>query len=363
MDHNSDATAANSVITVSDVSCLSRPPVGYHILEITLISAQDLPPVSKSLRTYALVWTNPNRKRTTCIDQNGNTNPTWNDKFSFKVDDEFLASEKSAVTVEIYTVSWFRDVLVGTVSVNVSNLISPSEKGQKHVALQIRRPSGSPQGMLNIGATLTESTSKSMPLSDLLSSSSGYKKDLELEKRNILEYHNAEDEERERLHAKILQWRRSMTPDMMSDLNGEEFPGKPGSVCNDGSMVNGGSLVNYGSEVCSDVGPSASVVAAEIAKSWQASAAPRKEIMERGVGDSMVLPANLTPEEEKRRKEAAVDDENEEMEMIPKNGGRKKPDNGMYSCFVYGFQFTIVCGANNSNPNKTKKKKSDKSSD
>lgn len=240
---------------------------------------------------------------------------------------------------------------------NVSNLISPSDKGKRLVALQIRRPSGSPQGILNVGAALLESTSRSMPLSDLLSSSSGYKKDLELEKRNILEYHNAEDEERERLHAKILQWRRSMSADMMSDLNCEEFPGKPGSVCN-GSMVNGGSVVNYGSEVCSDVGPSASIVAAEIAKNWQPAAAPRMETMERGVGDSMVLPANLTPAEEKRREEAAAaDDENEEMEMIPKNGGhgRRKSDSGVYSCFVYGFQFTIVCGA--SNPNKTKKKK------
>lgn len=61
------------------------PSNNSHILEISLISAQDLAPVSKSLRTYALTWINPNRKRSTKVDDEGHNNPTWNDKFSFKV--------------------------------------------------------------------------------------------------------------------------------------------------------------------------------------------------------------------------------------------------------------------------------------
>lgn len=60
------------------------PPIN-NILEISLISAQDLAPILKSLRTYAVTWINPNKKKTTRIDNEDHNNPTWNDKFSFKV--------------------------------------------------------------------------------------------------------------------------------------------------------------------------------------------------------------------------------------------------------------------------------------
>ncbi|KAJ8423984.1 hypothetical protein Cgig2_030085 [Carnegiea gigantea] len=154
----------------------------FHVLEINLISAQDLAKVSRSMKTYAMAWVHPDRKLTTRIDTNGATNPTWNDKFIFRVDDQFLKSDTSAVMIEIYAVHWFRDIHVGTVRVLVGNLIPPQTRahninhiGMRFVALQVRRPSGRPQGILNIGVTVLDSTMRSMPLYTQLSASAvGY---------------------------------------------------------------------------------------------------------------------------------------------------------------------------------------------
>ncbi|KAL6522796.1 hypothetical protein OROHE_016643 [Orobanche hederae] len=153
----------------------------FQLLEINIISAQDLEPVSKKMRTYATAWMHPNRKLSSCVDTEGKNNPTWNDKFVFRVDEEFLRRDTSAVMIEIYAVHWLRDVLVGTVRVLVGNLIPPPSRshgshgqhysGMRFVALQVRRPSGRPQGILNIGVALLDSSMRSMPLYRQLSMS------------------------------------------------------------------------------------------------------------------------------------------------------------------------------------------------
>ncbi|GMI70374.1 hypothetical protein like AT2G33320 [Hibiscus trionum] len=146
----------------------------FHLLEINMISAQDLEPVSRrKMKTYAVAWVHSQRKLSTRIDTIGHTNPTWNDKFVFRVDDEFLHRDTSAITIEIYAVHWFRDIHVGNVRAIAGNLIPPVsqrrhrqevELGMRFVALQVWRPSGRPQGILNIGVALLDSTMRSMPL-------------------------------------------------------------------------------------------------------------------------------------------------------------------------------------------------------
>ncbi|PIN04878.1 hypothetical protein CDL12_22588 [Handroanthus impetiginosus] len=156
----------------------------FQLLEINIISAQDLEPVSKKMRTYARAWVNPNRKLSSCVDTEGNNSPTWNDKFVFRVDEEFLREDTSAVMIEIYAVHWFRDIIVGTVRVLVGNLIPPPVRsrrqghhhiGMRFVALQVRRPSGRPQGILNIGVTLLDGSLRSMPLYTEGTSAVGYR--------------------------------------------------------------------------------------------------------------------------------------------------------------------------------------------
>ncbi|XP_059316016.1 uncharacterized protein LOC132066832 [Lycium ferocissimum] len=350
------------------------PSNNCHILEISLISAQDLAPVSKSLRTYALTWINPNRKRSTRIDNEGHNNPTWNDKFSFKVNDEFLYAEDSAVHVEIYTVSWFRDVLVGTIHVLLNNLINPFVKfqnanGKRFVALQIRKPSGIPQGILNMGVTILESSMRSMPLvcKDIMNPSSLDYRDI-LDKKMNENYQEVDDNKQKEINDKVHLWRSFSLG--YSEVNNEDFPNKGGSICN-GSMANG-SMLN-GSELCSDVGPSASIIAAEIAaKRYQLPSQPArlpepplqevqnqpKEIED---GESPIILEDLTAEEayakgltsssrEKWRKETAAA---QSQAVISGHSRRNSEGGGLFSCFgnAYGIEFRIVCGGNNNNNN------------
>ncbi|KAH6778095.1 Calcium-dependent lipid-binding family protein [Perilla frutescens var. hirtella] len=147
----------------------------YQLLEVNLISAQDLEPVTKKMKTYCKAWVHTNRKLTSCVDTEGNNNPTWNDKFVFRVNDDFLQEDNSAVMIEIHTPHWFRDALVGTVRVLIGNLFPPTmptHVGMRFVALQVRRPSGRPQGILNIGVALLDGSLRSMPLPILLRSRS-----------------------------------------------------------------------------------------------------------------------------------------------------------------------------------------------
>ncbi|KAE9589776.1 hypothetical protein Lal_00021614 [Lupinus albus] len=156
----------------------------FQLLELNVISGQDLAPVARSMRTYAVAWVHIDRKLSTRVDTEGHNNPTWNDKFVFRVDDEFLYADTSAIMIEIYALHWFKDIHVGTVRVLVANLIPPPSRpfhnnhapmGMRFVALQVRRPSGRPQGILNIGLTLLDSSMRSMPLYTLNSSAVGYR--------------------------------------------------------------------------------------------------------------------------------------------------------------------------------------------
>ncbi|XP_044487647.1 uncharacterized protein LOC123212539 [Mangifera indica] len=157
----------------------------FQLLEVNIISAQDLSPVSRSMRAYAVAWIHPDRKLSTRVDAHGRNNPTWNDKFVFRVDEEFIRNDTSAVMIEIYALHWFRDIHVGTVRVIVGNLIHPLQRsrrqpnhkhlGMTFVALQVRRPSGRPQGILNVGVSLLDSSMRSMPLYTQLGSAVGYR--------------------------------------------------------------------------------------------------------------------------------------------------------------------------------------------
>ncbi|CAN1242744.1 hypothetical protein LINPERPRIM_LOCUS5443 [Linum perenne] len=134
------------------------------------MSAQDLHQASRKMKTYAVAWIHPNRKLSTRVDALGHTRPTWNDKFVFRVDEEFLYSETSAINIDIYASHWFRDILVGTVRVLVGSVAPPRPNkslpriGNRFLALQVRRPSGRPQGLLNVGISILDNSMRSMPI-------------------------------------------------------------------------------------------------------------------------------------------------------------------------------------------------------
>ncbi|XP_050387667.1 uncharacterized protein LOC126803969 [Argentina anserina] len=142
-----------------------------HVLEINLISGQGLQVPSGTLRrmkTYAVAWVDSSHKIRTRVDKVGAENPTWNDRFLFKVSSEFLARETSGITVEIYAVSSFKDRLVGTVRLILSNFLDLDSKMPSFTALQVRRPSGRFHGVLNVAALVNHESEWSKELDDVL---------------------------------------------------------------------------------------------------------------------------------------------------------------------------------------------------
>ncbi|KAJ8573098.1 hypothetical protein K7X08_009609 [Anisodus acutangulus] len=142
---------------------------GTQILEINLISAQSLKTPIANLRrmqTYAILWVDSSTKLRTKIDHHGDENPTWNDKFLFRVSPEFISRDTSGVSVEIYAVGCIKDDIVGTVRLLISSCLNSnsgtSTATPAFTAVQVRRPSGRFHGVLNIGAAVYSSNDFSL---------------------------------------------------------------------------------------------------------------------------------------------------------------------------------------------------------
>lgn len=317
-----------------------------QMLEVNLISARDLAPVSKSMKTFAVAWIQPDRKLKTRVDPNGHTNPAWNDKLLFRVDnDSFLNDPSASLTIEIYaSSSRGTDALIGTVIVLISNLFPPcssslSSHNMRFLTLQIRRPSGRAQGVLNIGAALLEGTRRSFDLSSV-----GYS-DLVPDPKML--HNNVKDKNSNKIQLRHSKSARSVN----------EFARNRG-------LVMAGSL-------CSDVGPSPSVVAAAIAMGLYPTAAATAMEDDRTVeGSSVVLEDWIEEDDSVEGLKTKIERWRSEIHPIyekqiyhnygrssyrrnnePKQSEhrRARSGGGLFSCFgtAYGCEFSISCGGGN----------------
>ncbi|CAI9095619.1 OLC1v1031608C1 [Oldenlandia corymbosa var. corymbosa] len=145
----------------------------HHILEINLVSAQDLKKANKeqTQQTYAVVWVDDSsRKLRTRTDCFGGENPTWNDKFLFRVSSEFIYSATAGFNVEIYNVGrlhFTKDSLVRTARCLLSSCL-----GNLITTVHVHRPSGRFQGFLDVGAGLCDKENVGANLVILLKESS-----------------------------------------------------------------------------------------------------------------------------------------------------------------------------------------------
>ncbi|CAM8922964.1 unnamed protein product [Rhodiola kirilowii] len=355
----------------------------FHLLEITLISAQDLSAAAKNMKTYAVAWINPDRKLTTRVDINGHTNPNWNDKFIFRIDNAFLESETSAVVIEIYAIGWMKDFKIGTVRFLINNL-EYLGKEIRYVALQIRRPSGRPQGILNVGAALLDGTMRSMPLCSEL----GYSA---VGSNNPTDENKSDLKTDSLLSPKIQRSKSERSTSTVSDgLRPNNRPinkPKPKSYVNNGSFCNGAaSSIVTGSEIgapkgsiISDVGPSPSVVAAAIARGIYPLG--MKVVETKG---SSILKEWKEREEEETEEGLKTKIARWKTELPPvfdhagtMNGYRKGESrrkqrrrqsdggSGLFSCIgsAYGCEFKIVCGASGDKAEKKKARRRSSSSE
>ncbi|KAK4764855.1 hypothetical protein SAY86_025945 [Trapa natans] len=349
-----------------------------RLLEINLISAQDLAPVSKSMRTYAVAWINPERKLTTRVDENGQANPAWNEKFIFRVDEETLESDTSEVTIEIYALTWLRVVPIGIVRARMVDLIPPSSRklnknvtATRFFTLQVARPSsGRPQGTLNIGVSLVNTPLRSMPLQSEVSATT-YGATEMMDKDTEKNYPTKVHQQQNPNDKKIIQLWRSHS-EKTDDRFYAHYPAN--SVIND-SMVNGaqaggagglkqpnggggGSVVGMGSLV-SSIGPSASIVAAAIAKGVHPRQLQAVQAYNDEGGSSILYEtmaqsesvAGLRTKIERWRTELPPLYDRKNGKPNPRGGAQRRRHSegggsGPISCFgkALGCEFSISCG-------------------
>ncbi|KAK8971275.1 BON1-associated protein 2 [Platanthera guangdongensis] len=132
-----------------------------HLVEINLISAQGLkiPQGNRRVQTYAVVWIDPAAKLRSAVDHAGGENPTWNEKFVFRVPAALLSPDSpSALSVEIYaSCGWcLPNSLVGSARLLLANLhlLDLPMDAPAFSAVGVRRISGRIQGILNVGAAV-----------------------------------------------------------------------------------------------------------------------------------------------------------------------------------------------------------------
>ncbi|CAN6252834.1 unnamed protein product [Urochloa humidicola] len=142
----------------SDLPRSPTPPL--HLLEVTVISAQDLHRrrLGRRVRAYAVAWADEAHKLRTGVDRAGGAAPTWNDRFLFRVGGAFLRSDTAAVTVEVRAAGGLgADPVLGLTRIVVSTFVRPGGGGRQVAALMLRRPrSLRPQGVVNVAVAVLD---------------------------------------------------------------------------------------------------------------------------------------------------------------------------------------------------------------
>ncbi|XP_010558947.1 PREDICTED: uncharacterized protein LOC104827473 [Tarenaya hassleriana] len=370
---------------------MGRPRILLPVLEINMISAQDLASVSRNMKTYAVAWinTDPMRKLTTRVDQTNRANPIWNEKLVFRVNDKILNVDASAIVIEIYAAAWAKDALVGSINVLLSDLFAPwsgfnhgggnGNNNMRLVTLQIRRPSGRLQGLLRLGIALLDGTQRSMPLSVEVfdgSNHGGHRY-----KKGIHDMNGGGGGS----GGMVLRRTHSDQTDLTTSTD-DIYGVKPGVVSGGGGYGGTDSMVNGSDLCCSDIGPSASVVAAAIAQGlYNRQKPPEVSSIVEGTTEGVKRRlerwrSETTPSYvEKRYKNAdssiSAEETTDTSESSGKGGTRKRwrrrrddgdagkrRKKGLFSCFgnVFGCEISITCGGCDGGGSSKKKKKKTK---
>ncbi|KAJ4981669.1 hypothetical protein NE237_032506 [Protea cynaroides] len=128
-------------------------------IEVLIISAQDLKNVKHVTKTraYAVVYVERDMAEKTQVDEQGGVNPTWNEVVKVKFHKGLEENDvTTALNVDIYAHGHIREKPVGSARVllcdvlKAGNASEPSDNPIQCMTIQVRRPSGRPQGLLNL---------------------------------------------------------------------------------------------------------------------------------------------------------------------------------------------------------------------
>ncbi|KAG9453893.1 hypothetical protein H6P81_006797 [Aristolochia fimbriata] len=135
-------------------------------LELTVVSAKHLKNVNwrnGDLKPYAVFWLDRDSKLATKPDDSGSTRPVWNERFTLPVP---FPPHDAALTVEIFhsKPSETPKPFVGSVRIPLRDLIDSIDSNSSPLkTLDLRRPSGRPQGKIRLKLVLRERPSSPSP--------------------------------------------------------------------------------------------------------------------------------------------------------------------------------------------------------
>ena len=144
----------------SNTDLRRRNPPRLREIEALIISAQDLKNVKHvtKMRAYAVVYVQKDiHVAKTHVDEHGGTNPTWNEVVKVRFEEGLAESDvMAALNVDIYAHGHVREKPVGSARVLLCDVLKggdasePSDNPIQCITVQVWRPSGRPQGLLNL---------------------------------------------------------------------------------------------------------------------------------------------------------------------------------------------------------------------
>ncbi|KAF5731175.1 hypothetical protein HS088_TW19G00780 [Tripterygium wilfordii] len=123
-------------------------------LELSITSANDLKNINwryGPLRPYAVVWVDPEKRRSSRVDEEGDMNPYWEEKLLIPLPPGPI--EAHTLHVDVVHAGAKEDLkpLIGSARLNLGEFIDELGIGQKaNRTLKLKRPSGRPHGKLEV---------------------------------------------------------------------------------------------------------------------------------------------------------------------------------------------------------------------
>lgn len=128
-------------------------------VEVAITSAKDLKNVNwrhGKLKPYAVVWVDPQSKRSTHVDDGGDTSPYWDQKLLIPFNTPI---QESTLYIDIVHAQAAEDTkpLIGSARLPLRDLVDDVGLGAlAHRTLDLKRPSGRPHGKLEVTVSVRE---------------------------------------------------------------------------------------------------------------------------------------------------------------------------------------------------------------
>ncbi|XWS61205.1 hypothetical protein CRYUN_Cryun07bG0105800 [Craigia yunnanensis] len=131
-----------------------------HEIEVTLSSASDLKTVNwrhGSIKPYVVVWVDPKNKCSTKVDEEGDTCPTWDEILVIPLPGPI--NDDTTLFIDVVHAGFEEDTkpLIGSAKLELREVLDNAGFGERHKkTLQLKRPSGRPQGKFDVEVLIRE---------------------------------------------------------------------------------------------------------------------------------------------------------------------------------------------------------------